>query len=273
MKSSLRYALLGGAVILAASGAAIAKMEPGRTGPEGNRHSSYSQRLLSEFDMNKDGKITRAELDKVSAQRFAQLSDGKNVISKARYEGAQSAERQRKVIANFHRVDWNGDDKVTLAEYATPLHAQFQRADREALGSISCTKPAPRKMEGPRSKTRISHRGGSSLCRDGDLNKDGILTRAEFDKAIAGKFASVAKGGGYLSAAMFAQIDGRSRGKHSFNSFARMDANSDGNLNPSEFASRDIKMFVRLDKNNDGVLTANELVSSRTRDRGKRDHG
>ncbi len=266
MKSSLRYALLGGAVIVAAAGAAAAGMDAGAPN-SGRHHRPYGGRIFAQFDLNKDGKVTRDEVGKVTAKRFAEAGGGAGAIALSRYEGAQAAKARARVDGFFRRTDWNSDGKVSLDEYAATLRAQFQRMDHDGRGAVAC---AAKKAQTP--GKRHGTRGAGKLCRDADANKDGMLTRAELDKAAARKFAVAAKGASALTPVQFASLD-MARVSKRGHSFGRLDANGDGKLSRDEFAARDTRMFARLDRNNDGVVTKDEAAVRSHDKRGKQDRG
>jgi len=79
MHRSIRYALLAGAVIVAGIGMTGAAMQPHPQGrgqntsqPKPHTHGRGGQRFLAEYDLNHDGKVTRDEFSKATAQRFAE---------------------------------------------------------------------------------------------------------------------------------------------------------------------------------------------------------
>jgi Ca2+-binding EF-hand superfamily protein len=100
------------------------------------------------------------------------------------------------------------------------------------------------------------------MCFSDDLNKDGQVTRAEFDRITQQQFAAAAKGGS-LGAEQFYQLRASQSRAISARVFQRLDKDNDGKLTLQEFAASQERLFSRLDKNNDGVVAADELASSR----------
>jgi hypothetical protein len=174
----------------------------------------------------------------------------------------------------FHRIDWNGDGKLSQDEYMAGERDRFEQLDRDGAGVISCSSSRGSRQGGAgggATKSRSSDssggrgfgsRGRSSLCFSDDLNRDGKVTRAEFDKATQQAFNSFAKGGG-LVPEQYYQLEAAQSRAISTRVFQRLDRDRDGKLTLVEFASSQERLFTRLDKNNDGAIAQDELTSSR----------
>jgi len=256
MNTSLRIALLVGAVAAAAGGIAAAPLTQSKQ-PAAQERSHAGSRLFSEYDLNHDGKITRAEADRVIVQRFAEDGGAKGYITAQQYGDAAAKRLKDRAAMMFRKADWNGDGKLTQAEYADFSRSLFDRMDRDGSGKVSC---ASHRRSGTANANR---RRGTSFCNEADLNHDGTLTRAEFDKAVAAKFAAAAHGAPALTEGQFFDLTYSRYANAGQRAFARLDANHDGKLSKDEFASGEAKMFARLDANHDGVITKDEAVAHR----------
>ncbi|MCP5358992.1 MAG: EF-hand domain-containing protein [Pseudomonadales bacterium] len=143
----------------------------------------------------------------------------------------------------INRLDTNGDDMVSLAEFtanATDNYArQFERLDRDDSGSLSADELQPR---GGR------HEGGPRANIDTDTLNACI----------------VANGG--VSRPTPPTAEER---------FAAADSNSDGSISQEEFfmqlEQRSYDQFARLDSDGNGQLTAEELQSDRQDNDAQRD--
>ena len=105
----------------------------------------------------------------------------------------------------FQKIDWNNDGKISREEFLNAEHTRFNRMDRRATGEVSC---APHAHAAKANETKdagaspphrhfgFRHARGMGFCATFDANKDGKVTRAEFDAAMNAKFDKFAKGGG-----------------------------------------------------------------------------
>lgn len=150
-RSSLIVTSLIAAFVLTA-GVASAK--------EGREGKGHGQKMFERADANKDGKITRAEAQKMESARFA-------------------------------KVDANGDSVITMAE-AKAAH-EARRAERaEKRAAQGKDKPA-RDGKSRDGKARKGKRGHSpeAFFAKADANKDGKVTRTEATKMHNARFAKM----------------------------------------------------------------------------------
>jgi Ca2+-binding EF-hand superfamily protein len=215
--------LLGGAVAaMVMAGAALAQGQPaakaGQPGPRGfmtqteNRTDvpGHVQKMFARLDANKDGFITKTEVEALQAQR------------------ADKAEKRAEHFDPskiFARLDANKDGKITKAE-AEAAHSQRVVAKGGQPAVAQAT-------------------GAGRLFDRADANKDGVVTRAEFDAAGAQMKARMEQAGmhrGGFAGALFETADTNKDGKVSLaeaqavalQHFDRADLNHDGKLTPEE---------------------------------------
>lgn len=272
MNSRIKLFFASGLCAAAACGGlAYAQME-GPTPPDGpmqglmRAHGRMADRFLAQFDLNRDGKVAHDELNRADGARFAAAAHGAGALSQDQFAAMYAQPLQQHTAQMFRRLDWNGDGKLSLDEYAEPLRVRFETMDSEGSGAESCA-ANPLQHASNRAGGR-SGRGGfgkARFCADNDLNRDGKVTRGEFDTATARRFASLTAGAKVMSEAQFAADALAHYREASARLFKRLDVNKDGKLSLAEFAAPDQKLFARLDKNHDGVVTADELSA-----RGKR---
>ncbi|MBL6852622.1 MAG: EF-hand domain-containing protein [Alphaproteobacteria bacterium] len=273
--------LLGAAVLLGGSGLAMAHMDgpPPPDGPmTGLLHRGrLADRLLAEYDTNKDGKITRAEYNNVLGARFAAITHGKGAMTEDQFMAIHQDDFNKHTAEMFRRIDWNGDGKLTLEEFTAPQRAHFQMMDRDGTGRVSCN-PVRQADDRPSASGHGpggfadhggSHRGGSfgdrggfgraAFCHDADLGRDGTVTRAEFDTFMTKQFQSAVNGSPAMTLAQFTALQQVRYREMNDRMFKRLDKDGDGTLTLAEFAAPALKLFARLDRNNDGVITADEM--------------
>jgi Ca2+-binding EF-hand superfamily protein len=254
MKSSLKIALLLG-VVTFISGAGIGAAQSARTdqGPAAglDRGSERgADRLLREFDLNKDGRVTQDEMNRTLGARFVMATHHEPKMSMDQFMAVRANAFRQYNEAMFRRLDWNGDGKLTLAEFAAPQRIRFVAMDRDGAGFIWC---ALRETEGN------GRAGLSRFCTDNDLNMDGRVTRAELDGSISKRFALATGGAQSMTPAQFAVSEQQRFALANARTFRRLAADGDGMLTIREFADAELKLFARLDKNRDHVLAPTEL--------------
>lgn len=183
--------------------------------------------------------------------------------------------------ARHMKADANGDGKITRAEFLARAEASFARRDTNKDGVLTqderragkagkahkrkgatggmggpfipaqdaSTPQADGAMQGRRGGTRGP---GAGMARM-DADKDGRVTRAEFDAASRTRFERMdTNRDGTVDATEMAALPGGGRGM-------RADTNGDGKLSQAEFDAQTRERFDRVDVNGDGVLDAAEL--------------
>jgi Ca2+-binding EF-hand superfamily protein len=276
MQNTLRYALLAGAVVAAGAGVAFSQISqstqietPAPTDMAGQAErpqGRFSDRFMAEFDLNHDGKVTKDEFNRVVAQHFMQASGGKPAMTVAQFTDAHMKDFKQRVGEMFHRIDWNGDGRLSLEEFAAPIHSRFETMDRDGTGVARCfgrsTDSAPQANSNQNhSFTHRRYGGGGgrgNLCGQYDADHSGQLSRAQLDKAVQVQFSAAAKGGSMsfdqfygLELARYRDLNARI--------FNRIDRDRTGTINEAEYAASEMRFFARLDKNNDGTITQDEL--------------
>lgn len=268
MTPPIRYALLAGAALVIGTGTALAASHQG---PRGHHN------MMERMDTNHDGQITKAEFDAATAARFKKMSGGADSITLANFGKDRSEKMRERSDKRFGAMDWNGNGTLSLEEYAAPLRARFIRRDRDGTGTISCA-PHDKKMHDKKADGEKSadgkamhmgmhkgmHRGmrhgkrGGIFCMNADTNKNGSVTRAEFDASIKAQFDAAATNGA-LSKDAFYQMKEKRADARKAKRFERLDTNKDGKVTLEEFSARQDKMFTRMDKNKDGVISKDEM--------------
>jgi Ca2+-binding EF-hand superfamily protein len=216
--------LLGGAIAAIAATAAFAQAAPpaGHPGQRGHMMQTEARadvaghvaKMFARLDANKDGVITKAEIDAVEAQRETKFK-----------ERAEKRAQNFDPAKMFGHLDANHDGKITSAE-AESARAAHVKGEQGQPAHAQATAIA-------------------ALFARADANKDGVITRAEFD-AMANQMharmeqASLHHGGG--ADQMLGMADLNKDGKISvaeaqsvaLQHFDRADFNHDGKLTPEE---------------------------------------
>lgn len=115
--------------------------------------------LMKDADADKDGRITRAEIDRAIAKKFGEADSNRDgVLSESEFAAALPKPPERPgvppeggpkppeggpprphfdPVARFKATDWNGDGKITPDEFAVPMKAMAIMADRNGDGAIT----------------------------------------------------------------------------------------------------------------------------------------
>jgi Ca2+-binding EF-hand superfamily protein len=111
--------------------------------------------LLEKFDTNKDGKISRAQIDTVLADQFKKYdTDGDGTLSLTEYQALFNDEMHEAMVRSFQALDRTGDGKVTLDEFEQPIHRLVQHLDRNGTGVIDLNNLGDRRMDPDHARDR-----------------------------------------------------------------------------------------------------------------------
>jgi Ca2+-binding EF-hand superfamily protein len=248
MTTSLKIALLLGVVTFASGTAAGLGQAAGPMQGLDRTSERGADRLLRQFDLNKDGRLSHDEMNRTIGATFAAATHHAPKMTIEQFMVVRAGAYRAANEAAFRRLDWNGDGKLTLAEFVAPTHLRFVSMDREGKGYVWCA------------TTDSGGRGGlSHFCTENDADMDGRLDRSELDTLTTRRFAKATGGGQTMALAQFVASEQDRFAASNARTFRRLDADGDGGLTIAEFADAELKLFARLDKNKDGVLAPSEL--------------
>jgi Ca2+-binding EF-hand superfamily protein len=223
--------------------------------PQGDAAGHGRKGFIAQFDLNHDGKVTKAEMEKVLAQRFAAASGGKPMMTEAQFTQIRIDAMHKRSEMMFRRANWSGTGKLSRDEFIAVARLRFERMDRDASGVVPCHRETA-----PGDQGAHRGRGATSFCAQYDQNHDGRVTRAEFDAASLAKYQAATKGGGLTEDGWFAMTAERLKDMQA-HAFDRLDTAHTGKVTLAEFSAPAEKMFARVDKNKDGAITQDELAA------------
>ncbi len=112
---------------------------------EDGKRAHGPRHLFERADADKDGVITRAEVDAMHAEMFARIdADGdgfasKEELAKAREKADQERKEKRmtKSQKRFQRMDADGDGQLSAEEFAARGAPMFERLDTDGDDAIT----------------------------------------------------------------------------------------------------------------------------------------
>jgi len=174
--------------------------------------------FLKSADLNKDGVIDQTEFQTTRDKWFADL-------------------------------DTNKDGFVTADElkaFGDKMHAEWAKKHGDQADNK------------PEDKPNGKHGDFTQhILERVDTDKDGKISKAEFDAEGSKLFAKLDENGdGKIASNEMPQRHWARFGGHMFD---RMDADHDGQVTKAEFQAAGEKMFQRMDKNGDGIIEKDEM--------------
>lgn len=110
----------------------------GKMGGFGGHRGQAVQQMFKQFDTNRDGTITTAEIDARIAMTLSDNDGDKDgTLNLAEFEDVWMAYTRFKMVDMFQRIDEDGDGQITEAELTEKKTAMLDRADRDGDGQIT----------------------------------------------------------------------------------------------------------------------------------------
>ena len=129
------------------AGAGVVSCAP-RDNPRGASRNYSARGGLSGFcldnDVNRDGRVTRAELDNAAGKRFAAATGGGQALNANQYVAGEQGRFLSMNERTFRRLDRDGDGRLTVQEFAGNALRLFARLDRNKDGVLSSDEMRPR---------------------------------------------------------------------------------------------------------------------------------
>lgn len=135
------------AIVGSAAIAGVVHARDGHFGPRGERHSMGERggfdhgprgfAMMEQFDANKDGNLTQAEIDQARKEKLAKFDankDGK--LNLKEFEALWLDTTRQQMVRSFQHLDADGDAIVTLDEYTKPYQQMVRRHDRNNDGQL-----------------------------------------------------------------------------------------------------------------------------------------
>jgi Ca2+-binding EF-hand superfamily protein len=184
-KRPISITIMGSTLGLALAGlAGLAAAQPSDDHP-GHRHSgaALAERWFERMDANKDGQLTRAEVEAGSQRLFERLDANKDGdVTREEAETGAVAIRTEERTARFKQLDSNGDGRLTQEESKLPARF-FAKLDSNGDHALSLEEFSAMPDFGARHREfEFDH---------ADKNHDGKVTRAEAADAAKERFDKV----------------------------------------------------------------------------------
>lgn len=121
-------------------------------------------RLMLSFDVNKDGSVSRDEVEAGLKQQFEQAdADHNGSLNLGEMQAENGRRWQASGTASSPLIDWNLDGTVSFAEFSGTAHSVFAQLDRDQGGSL-----AGAELEAPRIRGGRPPRAASGQGRGGE---------------------------------------------------------------------------------------------------------
>ena len=116
-------------------------------------------RLMLSFDVNKDGSVSRDEVEAGLKQQFEQAdTDHNGSLNLGEMQAENGRRWQASGTASSPLIDWNLDGTVSFAEFSGTAHSVFGQLDRDQGGSLAGAELEAPRIRGARPRAVSSQR-------------------------------------------------------------------------------------------------------------------
>jgi hypothetical protein len=137
MQRKTKIALAAGLAGLIVAGGAAGVAFADRGGSHRGHGFMMMQNMLERYDANKDGSISKEEVEQNRATWHADFDADKNgTLSLQEFEALWIKARNEEMVREFQRFDRDGNGQVTLEEYRDPVLRMVERADHDGDGMM-----------------------------------------------------------------------------------------------------------------------------------------
>ena len=114
----------------------------------GDRGEYMAKKMFERHDLNKDGKVTRAEMAEKQSNFFDMMDDDKDgVITKEEAAKGPQKFHEKMVAKKMMKFDTDSDGFVSEAEFTGHILKRFKEADKDQDGKLSAEELGD--MKGP----------------------------------------------------------------------------------------------------------------------------
>jgi hypothetical protein len=162
-----RVLACGGLVLLAGFGCARNPGEPvlaqdPRIASSQVGEMQLNIQLMLGFDTNKDGSVTRDEVETGLKRQFDQAdADHNGSLNLGEIQAENGRRWQTSGTASSPLIDWNQDGTVSLAEFSGTAHSIFAQLDRDQGGSLAGAELQAPRIRGVRPRAASGQGGGA----------------------------------------------------------------------------------------------------------------
>ncbi|SDQ87399.1 EF-hand domain-containing protein [Pseudovibrio sp. Tun.PSC04-5.I4] len=279
-----------GTMAVLIAGTALAPSVMAAPGAGGRSGDKMGTQFFSNFDTDKNGTVTQAEIDAARTADFKRADAAGNgnigLEEWKAFAATRSTERGNdRSIRMFQRFDVDGNGQVTRDEFVNQTDRMTARmgqmkqrmADRGAKMKDGKGSWGQGSRDGKQGKGGYGHHGmrGDGPREQGmfgkgmhggkgmrgemmgamraqiDLDRDGKISKDEMTKLADKLFAN-----GPVDLAAFQKIATQFKQPMFVRSFQRLDTDGSLTVTQEEFFAPTAKMLDRMDRNNDGVITS-----------------
>lgn len=132
--------------------------------PHPPRHGGHIMKMVEEIDTDKNGTLTKAEIDAGQSQRFAEMDSNKDGnLNISEFESQWASQQRNRMVDGFQRLDEDGDGKVTRNEFDAPLDKLLKHRDVDNNGELSREELRSGGKKQKRNKKEFQTRGRAGI--------------------------------------------------------------------------------------------------------------